>query len=657
MAIPIGVRDGIFVKFKGWDLPDNNVAYYERYKQNIPRLKELVTKRPTAEFYSFNSLGYIKSLSLIETSTFTQRPDCDLYIRVEYPGWIFYQGQDHPRDILYRIDDDVNTPPSIIADINARIASRPADPTVAAFNTLGYVYRRVAYPLSKWPKQSPTSLDGIYIRADFEDYNFFPQSDSPGNNTISATDHARDIPALIDVCDGGQSQGVYGFNTRGNIKSTITIPPSHADYFPDDSQGIYVRTEWPDFVYLPGLVSPGNDIHQSEGKNVPELLQEARTDPRIVAFNTNGWMKSRLADEIRMPVSPPPCLFGTYVKKPIRPNSIQDVELLLNVLKGTVAIWAFWWLPDSSIRLQYADAVSEACKELKEQVARGTMSVAEGAQKAFDMRQQFLVQTRQKSSALGTVVAAAIKPAGLRLDKYLNKYSQRSYKKDFAALTPQETTRVMTAVLDSAGRANPKINVALKGLGIVCKAVVPIAVGFSLVSVSNAPDWEAELAYQISSWSRAILLRRFTTEGGTLFGLTGSILGGIIGHIVTTYIDENESFLSDFFWGGTSRSPATLILDNNLGPVRKVVARQMESLGKNYHVHKLHASQLSLLGHASNKSVEAILSVGGETLDDTLVATIVWIGPGLPSAYNPGNPSDLMDLIVLASSRLPDDAC
>lgn len=303
---------------------------------------------------------------------------------------------------------------------------------VAAFNTLGYVYRRVTYPLIEWPA---TSLDGIYIRADFEGYNFFPQSDSPGNDTISATDHENDIPALIEVCEGGESRGVYGFNTMGYMKSTIKIPPTHADYFNDDSQGIYVRTEWPDFVYMPGLISPGYDIHQSKGKNVTELLQEARNNPQIVAFNTNGWMKSRLADEISMPVSPQPILFGTYVRKPGRPTDILDVEIWLNLLKGAVAIWAFWWLPDSPTRLQYEVAVSEACKELKKQVARGTMSVAEGAQKAFDMRQQFLVQTRQKTSAIGSVVAAAMKPAGLRIDKYLNKYSQRYYTKDFAALT------------------------------------------------------------------------------------------------------------------------------------------------------------------------------------------------------------------------------
>lgn len=232
----------------------------------------------------------------------------------------------------------------------------------------------------------------------------------------------------------------------------------------------------------------------------------------------------------------------------------------------------------------------------------------------------------------------------------------------------------MRAVLDSAGRANPKVTAALQGLGIICKAAIPISVGFSILSVSMAPDWEAELAYQISSWSRAILLQKFTAEGGTLYGLAGAILGGLVGHIVTTYIDENESFLSDFFWGGTSRSPATLILDKNFEPVQNVVAQQMESLGKNYYVHELHASQLSLLGHASNKSVEAILSVGGETLEDTvsydlplsdidkltlfkLIATIVWIGPGPASAYNPGNPSDFIDLIGKASLTLPGDFC
>lgn len=75
----------------------------------------------------------------------------------------------------------------------------------------------------------------------------------------------------------------------------------------------------------------------------------------------------------------------------------------------------------------------------------------------------------------------------------------------------------MTEVIKSSGRANPTVSKALKGAGILCKAAVPIAVALSLVSIAIAPDWEAELAQQISSWSRAIFYQSAVIEAVALW--------------------------------------------------------------------------------------------------------------------------------------------
>lgn len=331
--------------------------------------------------------------------------------------------------------------------MDARTAQNPEGHIIAAFNTSGDVKYKIKYPLQDW-KGPISSLDGIYIRTDFSGYNFFPRSDSYWNDVIDATSDARDIPSLIEGCDKGETNEAYGFNTMGWIKNKITIPPPSADYFNDDSQGIYVRTEWPDFIYLPGVVSPGNVIHRLTG-NVAELIREARKDARVVAFNTNGCMKSNVADEPDIPTQHQNVLFGTYVKVPTESQLLQvDNELLLKIslfiLKGTVALWAFWWLPDSSVRLEYAKGVSETCKEIREYVGRGALSARQAAQMAFDMRQQYLVEARQKSSTLGQIFATAIKPADLRIDKYLNKYSQKLFQKEFAKVTPPEKAKVST---------------------------------------------------------------------------------------------------------------------------------------------------------------------------------------------------------------------
>ncbi|KAI0972086.1 hypothetical protein F4678DRAFT_479067 [Xylaria arbuscula] len=507
MSVPSGTREGSFIKFEAWDLPGNDVAYYKKYDDNIQELKEVIEKNPKTLFYAFNKRGWFKSLPYIDGSKFKKDAGYDTYVRVDYPGWVFFPGKDHAGDDSYHIEE-CNTFPSLTAEMEARTARDLEGPDIAAFNTNGWVKSKVQFPLADF--KDATSLDGIYIRTDFLGFNFFPRCDSSGNDIIDSTNKANDIPSLIKSCVDGETKGAFGFNTMGWVKNKVTIPPSSASYFSDDTQGIYVRTEWPDFVYLPGLVSPGNDITQYEGKSVAELIELARKDSKVVAFNTNGWMKSNVASEPDMPSQAQEVLFGTYVKVPAESDLLEVevdndllVDIALFILKGTVALWAFWWLPDSSIRLAYQKGVSETCKEIKEYVSQGKFSLREAAQTAFDMRQQYLVWAREKSSTLGQIFATAIKPADLKIDKYLNKYSQKLFQKDFSQITITEESKVMTAVLESAGRANPKVNIALKGAGILCKALVPIAVGFSIVSVAIAPDWEAELAEQISSWSKA----------------------------------------------------------------------------------------------------------------------------------------------------------
>ncbi|KAI0404132.1 hypothetical protein F4802DRAFT_607591 [Xylaria palmicola] len=662
MSVPPGVRDGEFIIFEGWDLPGNDVAHYQKYDKNIQALKGIMKKDEKSLFYAFNNRGWIKSLPYIDGSSFKKDSGYDTYVRVDYPGWLFVPGNDQPGNELYQIDD-YNTLPSMTAEIDARTARNPENPDIAAFNTRGSVKYKIQYPLTDM--RDSTSLDGIYIRTDFLGFNFFPRCDSSGNDVVDATDEARDIPSLISSCHNGETKGAFGFNTMGWIKNKVTIPPSNADYFNDDSQGIYVRTEWPDFVYLPGIVSPGNDITQLVGKSTAELIEAARKDSRVVAFNTNGWMKSNVASEPDFPSNPQEVLFGTYVKVPaesqlLAVDSSLIMDIALFILKGTVAIWGSWWLRDAPVRREYAKALSAACQEIKDYVAQGKLTLDEAVQKAFDMRQQYLVWAREKSSTLGQIFASSIKPADLRIDKYLNKYSQQLFGKDFAQVTRLEQTKVMAAVIDSAGRANPKVNIAAQRLGPVSKALLAASFAFSIVSIAIAPDWQEELLDQLSSWCRAFVLSNFPIETGNLLNPAGAILGGIAGTVVAAILDHNAfPDLIDWFWGGFSGRSASQILGDAYQPTLEAAIKVMKRAGRQYHIHRVYSSDLSAIDGDPSRTAEVAGAMVSRTSDakqpgnDKLVATIVWTGSTDISATNPGNPGDLVKLIQQVQTGLP----
>lgn len=101
MSYPPAVRDGPFVRFDGWDVPGNDIGQY--FKDLTGDAKTAALKGATLEygarFFAFNSNGWCKSWTTIDPSKFVRASGSSLYVRVEYPGWVFYPGK--PIDAPY----------------------------------------------------------------------------------------------------------------------------------------------------------------------------------------------------------------------------------------------------------------------------------------------------------------------------------------------------------------------------------------------------------------------------------------------------------------------------------------------------------------------------------------------------------------------------
>lgn len=93
MAENAGIRDGEFVRFPGWDLSGDEQAYLPNLRGNVAALKRTVLDKQGNLFLAFNTNGWIKSWAVLDFSRFIRSPGVDLYVRVEFPGFIFFQGQ------------------------------------------------------------------------------------------------------------------------------------------------------------------------------------------------------------------------------------------------------------------------------------------------------------------------------------------------------------------------------------------------------------------------------------------------------------------------------------------------------------------------------------------------------------------------------------
>jgi hypothetical protein len=95
MPFPAGVRDGPFVRFDGWDVPGHDVGQYFKDLSGQAKVNALkaATLRYGCPFFAFNSNGWSKTWTKLDPSMFVQA-NASLYIRVDYPGWVFYPGED-----------------------------------------------------------------------------------------------------------------------------------------------------------------------------------------------------------------------------------------------------------------------------------------------------------------------------------------------------------------------------------------------------------------------------------------------------------------------------------------------------------------------------------------------------------------------------------
>ena len=188
---------------------------------------------------------------------------------------------------------------------------------------------------------------------------------------------------------------------------------------------------------------------------------------------------------------------------PIRVEVIEAIR----VFESEAINFATRFIKDGKLRVKYVSQVNKYSKAILESVRSLELSAAEAAGLAVSMRNQVLEATRLQSSDIGKAVAEQLKAKGLLLEQLQDLYAQKIYKKQFSALTKIEADRVFLEIVESSGRANPRVTsraITLRRLG---KGLLVVTVAVSVYNVATAADW----------------LEAIAEEG---VGLTGGFLGG-----------------------------------------------------------------------------------------------------------------------------------
>jgi hypothetical protein len=208
-------------------------------------------------------------------------------------------------------------------------------------------------------------------------------------------------------------------------------------------------------------------------------------------------------------------------------------------------------ISDAKVREAYQRNIKRLSDEVLATVKRGEMTVKEGMEFCQQMRNQIVMEARAITSPQGLAYAQSRKPdGGHPLEYYLNKKSDKFFKRPYSALTATEQSKVHYAIIESAARDNVDISTDVKRLGVMGKVFIVVTATFAAYSIGNAENKAKETIRQGS-----IIGGGFAggAAGGAVAGLVcgpgavvctvaivliGSIVGGLGAEAVVDSIDD-----------------------------------------------------------------------------------------------------------------------
>jgi hypothetical protein len=150
--------------------------------------------------------------------------------------------------------------------------------------------------------------------------------------------------------------------------------------------------------------------------------------------------------------------------------------------------FAYRFVKDSKVRQEYIRRTQTLSQELKAAVGAGKMSPMEAAKAANEMRNEIMEMARLKSSDVGRAKARSLKAKGLAFDDLVKKYARQKFAKDFQQLTKGQQDEVLMEIVQSAGRANPRVSAGARRLGAAGRGLWVLSIAIAAYNIGTAED-------------------------------------------------------------------------------------------------------------------------------------------------------------------------
>lgn len=191
----------------------------------------------------------------------------------------------------------------------------------------------------------------------------------------------------------------------------------------------------------------------------------------------------------------------------------------VDLLQVELANAGFVGAIDGAARAHYDRLLREFRDEIRARVKDGRLTWRQAAEEAHGLRDEVMQLIRRRSTPLGRALAEWLKAEGPTLNKLIAKKTIELFgeEADFTRLTLDQQNRVHAALVESAGKSNPRVTARMRTVSRAGRGLLFLSLGISVYTIATADD-KVEAATHEGA----------VTGAGIAGGMAGGALSGLM---------------------------------------------------------------------------------------------------------------------------------
>lgn len=196
-------------------------------------------------------------------------------------------------------------------------------------------------------------------------------------------------------------------------------------------------------------------------------------------------------------------------------NDREAFENAADALQADVTAAGAMAVNDGRVRELYQRTIKNLIDQLRADAQANRITWADAAQQASAARNGTMELLRSQSSPVGRAMAEQLKAQGKTLNELIARYAVKLFGENaqFDALSAADKNRVYGAIVEAAGRSNPRVNLMMTTVSRAGRGLIILSIAISVYKVATSDD----------PWNTAE--REVAITGG---GIAGGIAGGAL---------------------------------------------------------------------------------------------------------------------------------